>query len=233
MMRNSPFDKCRRAVDTYAIDRTHRVAGRKLQRTTAHRNALFRNMAAALIKHEQITTTVAKAKELRPYTEKLVTLAKKGGLANRRLAMARLMDDAQLAELAIALKEMLLRLKMVLTDPPYNFILHTAPPQQQRLGKPDYWSSIEYDYHWHIEIATCPERGNRVGGIWVNEKPPEVAAAATRSPAASTMTAAVPPELATAARISSTPPSTMAPLGTMLAPASAMVPCAPPSARRT
>ena len=77
----------------------HRVAGRKLQRTTAHRNALFRNMAAALIKHEQITTTVAKAKELRPYVEKLVTLAKKGGLSNRRLAHARLMDDAQLIKL--------------------------------------------------------------------------------------------------------------------------------------
>src|SRR3546814_11605230 len=56
-------------------------------------------MAAALSKHEQITTTVAKAKELRPYTENLVTLAKKGGLANRRLAMSRLMDDAQLVKL--------------------------------------------------------------------------------------------------------------------------------------
>ena len=77
----------------------HRVAGRKLQRTTAHRNALFRNMAAALIKHEQITTTLAKAKELRPYVEKLVTLAKKGGLSNRRLAHARMMDDAQLVKL--------------------------------------------------------------------------------------------------------------------------------------
>ena len=77
----------------------HRVAGRKLQRTTAHRNALFRNMAAALIKHEQITTTLAKAKELRPYVEKLVTLAKKGGLSNRRLAHARLMDDPQLVKL--------------------------------------------------------------------------------------------------------------------------------------
>ena len=77
----------------------HRVAGRKLQRTTAHRNALFRNMAAALIKHEQITTTLAKAKELRPYVEKLVTLAKKGGLSNRRLAHSRLLDDAQLVKL--------------------------------------------------------------------------------------------------------------------------------------
>jgi large subunit ribosomal protein L17 len=73
----------------------HRVGGRKLQRTSSHRAALFRNMAAALIKHEQITTTTAKAKELRPYVEKLVTLAKKGGLSNRRIAHARIMDEAQ------------------------------------------------------------------------------------------------------------------------------------------
>ena len=77
----------------------HRVGGRKLQRTSAHRIALFRNMSAALIKHEQITTTVAKAKELRPYIEKLITLAKKGGLSNRRLAHAKLLDDAQLIKL--------------------------------------------------------------------------------------------------------------------------------------
>ncbi|HET7316094.1 MAG TPA: 50S ribosomal protein L17 [Sphingomicrobium sp.] len=73
----------------------HRVGGRKLQRTSSHRVALFRNMAAALIKHEQITTTTAKAKELRPYVEKLVTLAKKGGLSNRRIAHSRIMDEAQ------------------------------------------------------------------------------------------------------------------------------------------
>jgi len=77
----------------------HRVGGRKLQRTSSHRAALFRNMAAALIKHEQITTTTAKAKELRPYVEKLITLAKKGGLSNRRLAHARLLDDTQLVKL--------------------------------------------------------------------------------------------------------------------------------------
>ena len=77
----------------------HRVGGRKLQRTSSHRAALFRNMSAALIKHEQITTTVAKAKELRPYVEKLVTLAKRGGLSNRRLAHSRLMDDTQLKKL--------------------------------------------------------------------------------------------------------------------------------------
>ncbi|MDR2856597.1 MAG: 50S ribosomal protein L17 [Novosphingobium sp.] len=77
----------------------HRIGGRKLQRTSSHRKALLRNMAAALIKHEQITTTTAKARELRPYVEKLITLGKHGGLSNRRLAHARLLDDAQLVKL--------------------------------------------------------------------------------------------------------------------------------------
>jgi len=83
----------------------HKSGGRKLQRTSAHRTAMFRNMSASLIKHEQITTTLAKAKELRPYVEKLVTLAKRGGLANRRLAQSRLMDDAQLVKLFDVLAE--------------------------------------------------------------------------------------------------------------------------------
>ena len=77
----------------------HKVGHRKLQRTSSHRAALLRNMAAALIKHEQITTTTSKARELRPYAEKLITLAKRGGLSNRRLAHARLLDDAQLTKL--------------------------------------------------------------------------------------------------------------------------------------
>src|SRR2546430_8378453 len=77
----------------------HRLGLRKLQRPSSHRAALFRNMAAALVKHEQITTTTAKAKELRPYVEKLITLAKRGGLSNRRLAQSRLMDETQLAKL--------------------------------------------------------------------------------------------------------------------------------------
>jgi len=83
----------------------HRYGGRKLQRTSAHRTALFRNMAAALIKHEQIKTTLPKAKELRPYVEKLITLAKRGGLSNRRLAHSRLLDDAQLVKLFEVLGE--------------------------------------------------------------------------------------------------------------------------------
>lgn len=77
----------------------HKVGHRKLQRTSQHRAALLRNLSASLIKHEQITTTTAKARELRPYLEKLITLAKRGGLSNRRLAHARLLDDTQLTKL--------------------------------------------------------------------------------------------------------------------------------------
>ena len=77
----------------------HKVGQRKLQRTSSHRRALLRNMAASLIKHEQIQTTLPKARELRPYVEKLITLAKHGGLSNRRLAHARLLDDTQLNKL--------------------------------------------------------------------------------------------------------------------------------------
>jgi large subunit ribosomal protein L17 len=77
----------------------HRNAHRKLSVTTEHRTALFRNMAAALVKHEQISTTLPKAKELRPYVEKLVTLAKHGGLANRRIAMSRVADETQVKKL--------------------------------------------------------------------------------------------------------------------------------------
>ena len=77
----------------------HKMGGRKLQRTSQHRAALLRNLSASLIKHEQITTTTSKARELRPYLEKLITLAKRGGLSNRRLAHARLQDDTQLVKL--------------------------------------------------------------------------------------------------------------------------------------
>jgi ribosomal protein L17 len=83
----------------------HKYGQRKLQRTSQHRAALLRNLSASLIKHEQITTTVPKAKELRPYIEKLITLAKHGGLSNRRLAHARLQDDAQLVKLFDTLAE--------------------------------------------------------------------------------------------------------------------------------
>jgi len=83
----------------------HGIAGRKLGVTSTHRLAMFRNMAHALIKHEQITTTLPKAKELRPVTEKLITLGKKGGLANRRLAYAELRDDVIVAKLFSTLAE--------------------------------------------------------------------------------------------------------------------------------
>ncbi|RXR28199.1 50S ribosomal protein L17 [Sphingobium fluviale] len=83
----------------------HKVGHRKLQRASGHRTALLRNLAASLIKHEQITTGIAKARELRPYVEKLITLAKRGGLSNRRLAHARLQDDAQLSKLFEVLAE--------------------------------------------------------------------------------------------------------------------------------
>ena len=71
----------------------HGVAGRKLGVTSSHRLAMFRNMAHALLKHEQITTTLPKAKELRPVAEKLITLGKRGGLHARRQAYAQLQDQ--------------------------------------------------------------------------------------------------------------------------------------------
>jgi len=77
----------------------HRNAGRKLGVKTQHRNAMFANMAAALIKHEQIKTTLPKAKELRPVVEKLVTLSRRNNLHARRLAMSQIRDDAQVKKL--------------------------------------------------------------------------------------------------------------------------------------
>ncbi len=77
----------------------HRMSGRKLNRKSQHRKAMFSNMAAALIKHEQIKTTLPKAKELRPIVEKLVTLGKRGKLHDRRRAFAMLRDDATTAKL--------------------------------------------------------------------------------------------------------------------------------------
>ena len=77
----------------------HGYAHRKLGRTSSHRTALFANMAASLIKHEQIVTTLPKAKELRPFVEKLVTLAKRGDLHARRIAISRVRDVAQVGKL--------------------------------------------------------------------------------------------------------------------------------------
>src|SRR5262245_41416379 len=77
----------------------HGAGHKKLNRTASHRQAMFANMAAALIKHEQIVTTLPKAKALRPVVEKLVTLAKKGDLNSRRLAIARIRDTDMVEKL--------------------------------------------------------------------------------------------------------------------------------------
>ncbi|MSP82771.1 MAG: 50S ribosomal protein L17 [Alphaproteobacteria bacterium] len=77
----------------------HGVHGRKLNRTTEHRLAMLQNMAVALLKHEQIKTTLPKAKELRPFVEKLITMGKHGGIANRRRAWASLQDEAMTKKL--------------------------------------------------------------------------------------------------------------------------------------
>ena len=83
----------------------HGVSGRKLNVTSSHRLAMFRNMAVALIKHEQITTTLPKAKELRPVAEKLITLGKRGDLHARRQAYAQLRDDRIVTKLFSALAD--------------------------------------------------------------------------------------------------------------------------------
>ena len=83
----------------------HGISGRKLGVTTSHRFAMFRNLAHALIKHEQITTTLPKAKELRPVAEKLITLGKRGGLHARRQAYAQLRDDVIVTKLFTVIAE--------------------------------------------------------------------------------------------------------------------------------
>lgn len=83
----------------------HGYALRKLNRTAAHRKAMFANMAGAVIRHEQITTTLPKAKELKAIVDKLITLGKKGGLANRRLAFAQLRDNETVTKLFTVLAD--------------------------------------------------------------------------------------------------------------------------------
>jgi large subunit ribosomal protein L17 len=83
----------------------HGMSGRKFSMTKSHRKAMFSNLCNALIKHEQIKTTLPKAKDLRPIVEKLITLGKKGGLANRRLAFAQLRDDAMVTKLFTVLAD--------------------------------------------------------------------------------------------------------------------------------
>ena len=77
----------------------HRLKGKKLNRTSSHRKALFKNMAQAIIKHEQIITTLPKAKTMKPIVDKLITLGKKGDLHARRQAFAKLRDDGMVAKL--------------------------------------------------------------------------------------------------------------------------------------
>ena len=76
----------------------HRMSGRKLNRTSSHRKAMFGNLAAALIKHEQIKTTLPKAKELRSIVDRLITLGKRGNLHARRIAISRLHGDKKVAD---------------------------------------------------------------------------------------------------------------------------------------
>jgi large subunit ribosomal protein L17 len=81
----------------------HQKSGRKLNRTSSHREAMFRNMAASLVKHELIRTTLPKAKELRRVAEPLITLAKSDSVANRRLAFSRLRDKQAVGKLFVEL----------------------------------------------------------------------------------------------------------------------------------
>ncbi len=90
-----------------------------------------------------------------------------------------LLSDEELNSLAKSLKELLLRIKLTLDDPPYNFVLHTCPSLHPRPGKPDYWGTIEYDYHWHLELV--PRLTKIAGfewgtGFYINPTPPEIAA---------------------------------------------------------
>jgi len=90
-----------------------------------------------------------------------------------------LQDDTELAHCARAIQEMLRRLYALLQDPPYNFILHTAPPSRPPNGKPGYWETLALDYHWHIELVP---RLNQIAGFewgsgfFINPMPPEEAA---------------------------------------------------------
>ena len=83
----------------------HKLKGRKLNRTSAHRKSMFKNMAASLIKYEQITTTLPKAKDLRPIVEKLITIGKKGSLHARRQLISKLSKDANIEKVMSELAE--------------------------------------------------------------------------------------------------------------------------------
>jgi len=90
-----------------------------------------------------------------------------------------ILSDKELRDLALVLKLNLTSLKTLLNDPPYNFVIHTSPPRFNRPGHPEHWDSIEFDFHWHIEII--PRLTTIAGfewgaGFFINPTPPEVAA---------------------------------------------------------
>jgi UDPglucose--hexose-1-phosphate uridylyltransferase len=89
-----------------------------------------------------------------------------------------MLSDKELIDLGFVLKLNLISLKKLLNDPPYNFVIHTSPPKFQRPGQPHHWDSIEFDYHWHIELI--PRLTTIAGfewgaGFFINPTPPEVA----------------------------------------------------------
>ena len=89
------------------------------------------------------------------------------------------LPDEERIQLARCLKDILTRLRKTLNDPPYNYVLHTAPNPVQRPGKPDYWGTIQYDFHWHIEIIPrlTMQAGFEWGsGLYINPTAPEEAA---------------------------------------------------------
>jgi UDPglucose--hexose-1-phosphate uridylyltransferase len=93
------------------------------------------------------------------------------------------LNDRQFGELAGVMNEMLQRVRAVLNDPAYNFILHTSPPAQTRPGKPEYWGALPYDYHWHIDLV--PRLTQVAGfewgtGFFINPTSPEETAACLR-----------------------------------------------------
>ena len=110
----------------------HGIAHRKLNRTSSHRKAMFANMAASLITHEQIVTTLPKAKEMKPIMDKLITLAKKGDLAARRRAIAQVRDKAAVKKLFAVMGERYAERNGGYTRVLKACLLYTSPSPRDR-----------------------------------------------------------------------------------------------------